>query len=154
MRPRAIFGVLIVSLLSTGCFDSKPPSPPPQAEIPIAASSQDQAAERDTPERDLVDSSDVPNDPPDATVTTPIPTEADAQTQLEESVAAENDSSLKEMAASVGRVLFGQRGDRSSNQTTDEDLSTENQQHSVLGAVGRALSKAAMEAAKRPPADE
>jgi len=163
MQARARLGVLVVSLLAAGCFDSKkPPSTPPtvQTEIPASVPPQNEATEPHAPDRDLVDSSDPPSKPFDTASTPSIHTEADPTTQSHESDSAKADSSLKEMAASVGRVLFGQPDGESNSQAPAGDQTVEegpleaDQERSILGAVGRALSKAAIEAAKQAPADE
>lgn len=152
MRSCSVFGLLIACLVATGCFESKPASPAPKAEIVTTPSSPNRPAERDIPSNDLADTSDLPNDPPDDVVSQPIQTESDVQPA--ERTQVEDDSSLKEMAASVGRVLFVQSGDAAGGHTSGQSQTGEKDQRSVLGAVGRALSKAAIEAAKQPTPEE
>ena len=161
MLTRSIFGVLIVSVLAAGgCSDSKPLATPP----PAQAKSLEPVAPQDA----VVDSSPPATDPLDAPITPPFggnedrpsqprpsdPTET-AETGSAKTDSVETGSSLEDVLGSVGRVLFGKsNGKRGEAASSDEQPAEDDGGRSILGSVGRALSKAAFEATRQAPPDE
>lgn len=138
MQKYAIFGVLFVMLLLSGCSSnstsqSEPSADPAdtvQPDVPVGTGLEpvDETASR-------VDESVSQFAAPD---------ESPGDGGLSDPDESESEQSINNLFGSIGRVLFGGEDDQGKE-------SSEAEEESVLSSVGRALSKGAVEAAQQGP---